>query len=122
VIRVVRGALLAVLLLAPVASAQPPDPRVAEALRVEWQPSTERPGIEGFVYNDSPYRIGLVRLQIMSREPGRAPTPSLAWLYGNVPARGRWPFSVRVPRTREVVSVAIESFHLIAREPAAESP
>lgn len=90
---------------------------------MEWQRTTDRPGIEGFVYNDSSYRIGLVRLQIMSREdPGQAPTPMLAWVYGNVPARSRWPFSVRVPRTREVVSVAIESFHLIAREPPAESP
>lgn len=105
------------------ASAQAVDPKVAEALRVEWQKVDDRPGIEGYVYNDSTYRIGLVRLAILSREaPSQTPTPSLAWVYGNVPARGRWYFRVRLPATREVVSVSIESFTLIARDPPTESP
>jgi hypothetical protein len=111
------------LLAAGGASAQAPDPAVASALRVEWERVSDRPGIEGYVYNDSPYRIGLVRLSILTRDdPSQAPTPTLAWVYGNVPARGRWYFRVRMPATREVVNVSIESFHLIARDPPAESP
>jgi len=106
-----------------VASAQTPDAAVASALRVEWERVADRPGIEGYVYNDSSYRIGLVRLSILSRDdPAQAPTSTLAWVYGNVPARGRWYFRVRMPATREVVKVEIESFHLIARDPPAESP
>jgi len=109
--------------MAGVAGAQAVDPRVAEALRVEWQKVEDRPGIEGYVYNDSNYRIGLVRLSILAREaPAQTPTPTLAWVYGNVPARGRWPFRVRLPAAREVVSVSIESFTLIARDAPAESP
>ena len=117
------AAALAMLLVAGVAAAQAPDPRVAEALRVEWTRVPDRPGIEGYVYNDSPYRIGLVRLTILSRDdPSETPKSSLAWVYGNVPARGRWYFRVRTPSSREVVSVSVESFAVIAREPAAESP
>jgi len=115
--------LVLLLLVVGTASAQASDPRVAEALRVEWQKVEDRPGIEGYVYNDSTYRIGLVRLSILARdEPSQTPTPTLAWVYGNVPARGRWYFRVRMPAAREVVNVSIESFTLIARDPPAESP
>jgi len=116
-------AALVMLIVVGAASAQALDPRVADALRVEWQKVEDRPGIEGYVYNDSTYRIGLVRLSILGRdEPSQAPTPTLAWVYGNVPARGRWYFRVRLPASREVVTVSIESFTLIARDPPAESP
>jgi len=116
-------AALAMLIVVGAASAQALDPRVADALRVEWQKVEDRPGIEGYVYNDSTYRIGLVRLTILGRdEPSQAPTPTLAWVYGNVPARGRWYFRVRLPASREVVTVSIESFTLISRDPPAESP
>ena len=108
---------VALLLLAGAASAQVADPAVAKQLRVEWEKVTDRPGIEGYVYNDSPYRIGLVRLNVVTRDaPSQAPTSSLAWVYGNVPARGRWPFRVRMPASREVLEVSIESFAVNARE------
>jgi hypothetical protein len=117
------AAVLATLLVVGAASAQTVDSRVAEALRVEWGRAADRPGIEGYVYNDSAYRIGLVRLAILARDdPAQAPTTTHAWVYGNVPARGRWYFSVRMPGSREVVKVSIESFSVIARDPAAESP
>ena len=115
--------LVVLLLVVGTASAQGSDPRVAEALRVEWQKVEDRPGIEGFVYNDSAYRIGLVRLSILARdEPSQATVPTLAWVYGNVPARGRWYFRVRMPAAREVVNVSIESFNGIARDQPTESP
>ena len=117
------AALLTLLLVAGAASAQVVDPAVAKQLRVEWEKLTDRPGIEGYVYNDSPYRIGLVRLNVVTRDaPSQAPTSSLAWVYGNVRARGRGPFRVRMPAAREVLNVSIESFTLIARDPPAESP
>ena len=117
------AAALAMLLVVGAASAQTLDPRVAPSLRVEWERVADRPGIEGYVYNDSPYRIGLVRLAILGRDdPAQAPTTTHAWVYGNVPARGRWYFRVRMPGTREVVKVSIESFAVIAREPTAETP
>jgi len=117
------AAVLAMLFVVGAASAQTLDPRVADLLRVEWERVADRPGIEGYVYNDSPYRIGLVRLSVLGRDdPSQAPTPTLAWVYGNVPARGRWYFRVRLPAAREIVSVSIESFSVIARDPQSESP
>jgi hypothetical protein len=116
------AAVLATLLVAGAASAQAVDPAVASQLRVEWEKVTDRPGIEGYVYNDSPYRIGLVRLTLVTRDdPNQPPTSSQAWVYGNVPARGRWPFRVRMPASREVLKVSIESFAVNARE-VQESP
>ncbi|HET7344076.1 MAG TPA: FxLYD domain-containing protein [Methylomirabilota bacterium] len=121
--RVAAAVVLGLVLVVGVAPAQTPEPQVAEALRVQWERVTERPAIEGYVYNDSDYRIGLVRLRVAAREAaGQPPTETLAWVYGNVPAHGRWYFRVRVPRQHEVLGVTIESFRLIAREPTPESP
>ena len=117
------AAVLAMLFVVGAASAQTLDPRVADLLRVEWERVADRPGIEGYVYNDSPYRIGLVRLSILGRDdPSQEPTPTLAWVYGNVPARGRWYFRVRTPASRQILKVTIESCTLIARETMPESP
>jgi hypothetical protein len=121
--RIAVATLAAVVLLVDLAAAQSRDPRVADALRVEWARVPERAAIEGYVYNDSAYRIGLVRLQVVTRdEPSEPPTSTLAWVYGDIPARGRWYFRVRMPQRREVLGVTIESFHLIAHEPGPESP
>ena len=120
--RIAGAALLILLVVVGLASAQALDPRVGNAVRVEWERVTDRPAIEGYVYNDSDYRIGLVRLRVSSRPPGQTPTQTLAWVYGNVPARGRWYFRVRMPQAVEVLAVTVESFELIAREAPAESP
>src|SRR5216117_2681624 len=52
-------------LLVTLVSAQTRESRVADALSVQWgridsRPGISRPGIEGYVHNDSSYRIGLV--------------------------------------------------------------
>ena len=112
------------LALADVAAAQSAEADTAKALRVEWKPSTQRRGIEGFVYNDSQYRIGLMRLKLQMRDGAAAPTETHAWVYGNISAQGRSPFFARLNQPGEVVDVTIESFRLIAREgiPDSQSP
>ena len=125
VITRLAGAICLALLvtLVGLVSAQTLESRVADALSVQWGRVDSRPGIEGYVYNDSSYRIGLVRLRVLTRdESGHTPAEMLAWVYGNVPAHGRSYFSVRTPQAREVVGVTIESFNLIAREGPSESP
>ena len=104
------------LALADLAAAQSAEAEVAKALRIEWKPSTQRRGIEGFVYNDSQYRIGLMRLKLDVRDGSSPPTQMHAWVYGNIAAKGRSPFWARLTQPGEVVSVTIESFRLIARE------
>lgn len=116
---------LTLLLVVPgVASAQSVTSTVAASLRVEWErPASQGGKVEGYVYNDSAYRVGTVRLRVTTRDnPDAAPTDYLTWVYGNVPARGRFPFFLRVPRDKTVVSVTIESFDVIARDAPTESP
>jgi len=108
--------------VAEVAIAQSPEAETAKALRLEWKPSTQRRGIEGFVYNDSEYRIGFMRLRLQVRDGTSAPIETHAWVYGNIAARGRSPFWARLTQPGEVVNVTIESFRLIARESVPEAP
>jgi len=99
---------------------------VAPLLRVEWEPTTEtwrRPGLTGFVYNNSTYRIGSVRLRVEALdEANQVLSQTLAWAYVNIPARGREAFSVARPREGATFRVTVESFVLIAREAPPQSP
>ena len=110
------------LTIADVARAQSAEAEAAKALRIEWQPSTQRRGIEGFIYNNSEYRIGFMRLKLHVRDGSAAPTETHAWVYGNISAYSRSPFSARLTQPGEVVTVTIESFRLIAREFVPDAP
>jgi hypothetical protein len=98
---------------------------VAKLLRVEWEAAAEewtRPRIVGHVYNASVYRIGSVRLRVQVLDSGgQVVRDELAWIYVNVPARGRAYFSLRRP-TGDAFRVTVESFVLIARENVDETP
>jgi hypothetical protein len=92
---------------------------------VEWETPDEgwtRPRIVGHVYNDSGYRIGSVRLQVEVLDASKQPVNrELAWIYVDVPARGRAYFSLRRPGG-EAFRLTVESFVLIARESPSETP
>jgi len=99
---------------------------VAPLLRVEWKSTTEtwrRPALIGFVYNDSTYRIGSVRLRVEALDDtNQVLSQTLAWAYVNVPARGREAFEVARPKQGHTFRITVESFVLIAREPPPQSP
>lgn len=102
-----------------------PQVEVAKLLRVEWDTQAEawtRPRLAGHVYNDSSYRIGSVRLRVEILDAAQQKVrEELAWIYVDVPARGRAYFSVRRPGG-EAFRVTVESFVLIARETINETP
>ena len=116
---------LIVLSLAGAAMAQV-QAEVARLLRVEWAPLSEewtRPRLVGHVYNDSTYRIGSVRLRLQSLDASdRVLREDLAWIYVDVPARGRGYFSVNRPAGAQSFRVTVESFLLISRERINETP
>jgi len=116
---------LIVLALAGAATAQRVEDEVAKQLRVEWETPEEawtRPRIVGHVYNDSAYRLGSMRLRVEVLDAAKQVIhKELAWIYVNVPARGRAYFSVRRP-TGDAFRIAVESFVLIAREAPSETP
>ena len=125
---VVRGLLVAGLLLVALAgpAAAQLQAEVARQLRVEWSPLSEewtRPRLVGHVYNDSTYRVGSVRLRLESLDgSNQVIRETLAWIYVDVPARGRAYFSVPRPSGAESFRVSVESFVLIARERREETP
>jgi hypothetical protein len=116
---------LIVLSLAGAAGAQL-QAEVARLLRVEWAPLSEewtRPRLVGHVYNDSIYRIGSIRLRLQSLDASdQVIRENLAWIYVDVPARGRAYFSVNRPAGAQSFRVSVESFLLIAREKVDETP
>jgi hypothetical protein len=99
---------------------------VATRLRVEWEPGTDKwgpPRLVGYVYNDSTYKIGSVRLRLQTLDSSNEVVgETLAWIYVSVPARGRAYFSVRRPSGGEGFRLTVESFVLISRESIEETP
>jgi len=99
---------------------------VAKMLRVEWEPGSEafgRPKLVGYVYNESRYRIGSVRLRVESLDADKKPVrETLAWTYVDVPAAGRAYFSVARPSGATDFRISVESFVLISIERRTETP
>ena len=125
-----QGALSAVWLvvlgLIGSAGAQSLQTQVANSLRVEWKRAVSlggRPVIEGYVYNDSAYRIGGVRLRVEILDPSNQVVGEVfGWVYGDIASRGRWSFSMPPPAAGDSFRVSVESFHLVAREAPREAP
>ena len=117
---------LAVLVTGQATNAQSLTEEVSRALRVEWRKVEEpwrRKSIEGYVYNDSAYRIGSVRLRVVALDSAEQPIgETFGWVYGNIASGGRWPFSLPLPRAGEGFRVSVESFVLVAREGPREAP
>jgi hypothetical protein len=116
---------LAVAMLALAAGPAPIAPGDAAAqadpsLRVEWDPTpVPRAGwaIEGRLYNDGDYRVGLVRLQVeVLDEAGKVTATGTGWLHGDVPARGRGYFRLQLPRTGASYRVSVVSFVRVSRD------
>lgn len=124
VLAVIVGGMIVLGLAGPAAAQVQAE--VARLLRVEWAPLSEewtRPRLVGHVYNDSAYRIGSVRLRLQSLDGSdRVLREDLAWIYVDVPARGRAYFSVNRPAGAQSFRVTVESFFLISRERINETP
>ena len=83
-------------------------------LRVQWGPSTlARAGtaLEGYVYNEDRYRVGLIQLRVeVLDEGGNVTNVGRGWVYGDVPSRGRAAFVVRPPSKGASYRITVASF------------
>lgn len=112
--------LLSVLLLATAAWGQGTDRPQPQSFRVEWQPRAglwARPGVEGYVYNESAYRVGNVRLRVQLLDASeRVLEERFAWIYGDIGAGSRGYFVLPAPGAGRTYRIAVESFDLISRQ------
>jgi hypothetical protein len=94
----------------------PPTP----SFRVEWERRTGafwRPAVEGYVYNDSEYRVGNVRLRVeVVDASGRHLGGRTVWVPGAIDARGRGYFVLPLPESGQAYQIAVEAFDLLARQ------
>jgi hypothetical protein len=94
-------AVLAVAVMAPGVGAQETTPAGA-GFRVEAEPDIlgrRGPAVVGWLYNDQGVGFTNVRIRVeVLDDAGQAVGSNEAYVYGNVPARGRSYFFVPVPR------------------------
>ena len=121
-----RRALLLVLamLLAGTLSYAQSDRPTADSFRLEWsrRPGWMRPGTDGFLYNESRWRVTNVRIQARALDgSGRLVRETTVSVFGNSVPGVRTFFSLPPLAEGESFQLEVVSFDLIAREgPARE--
>jgi hypothetical protein len=76
-------------------------------------------GVEGYIYNHSPWRITNVRLRVQSVDlNGTVVNESSGWVLGDVKAGGRSYFYVPVPAHAASYRASVQSFDKVALEGA----
>lgn len=91
-----------------------------ESFRVEWTTRTDawvKPGIDGYVYNDSVYRVSNVRLRVETLDQtNQRISERFSWVYGNIDARGRGHFVLPPPAAGGTYRITVVSCDPVARE------
>ena len=124
-----RRALVLVLamLLPGTSSYAQSDRPTAESFRIEWsrRPGWMRPGTDGYLYNESRWRVTNVRIRAQVVDgSGRVVRETVVSVFGNAVPGTRTFFSLPPLAEGESYQLAVASFDLIAREGPArqESP
>jgi hypothetical protein len=117
--RAAAAALLALALLVPPARAQEATP-AGPGFRAEVEPDTlgrRGPAVVGWLYNDQGVAFANLRIRVEVLDgAGQTVGTGEAYVYGNVPARGRTYFFVPVPRLGERYRVTVLRFDRIEAE------
>jgi hypothetical protein len=91
-----------------------------ESFRVEWARRTEpwmKPGVEGYVYNDSVYRVSNVRLRIEVLDGANQRVGErFGWVYGSIDPGGRGYFVLPPPEAGHTYLITVVSFDPISRQ------
>ena len=120
---ILAGAIAVTAMLTPVvAEAQSPAPKDAAGqfrFDVEESDTPRGKGVEGYIYNESPWRITNVRLRVQSLDPnGTVTSESSGWVVGDVKAGGRSYFYVSVPAHAASYRATVQSFDKVGLEGA----
>jgi hypothetical protein len=118
-----RSALLiavaALVVAAAVAQAQPPGRPTAESFRIEWvrRPPSMRPGVDGYIYNDSRWRVTNLRVRaVVVDATGNPVRESTVSVWGNAVPGTRTFFVLPAIREGEIYQCTVVSFDLISEQ------
>ena len=101
------------------------DRPTAESFRIEWtrRPAWMRPGTDGYLHNDSRWRVTNVRVRAQVVDPsGRVVRESMVSVFGNAVPGTRTFFVLPPLAEGEGYQLTVASFDLISREGMQESP
>ena len=101
------------------------DRPTAESFRIEWnrRPAWMRPGTDGYLHNDSRWRVTNVRVRAQVVDgSGRVVRESMVSVFGNAVPGTRTFFVLPPLAEGEGYQLTVASFDLIARESMQESP
>jgi hypothetical protein len=125
---ILAGAMMLTVTLLPAAvNAQTPAPTDGPGqFRFDLEESNTPRGkaVEGYIYNESPWRITNVRLRVQSVDPnGTVTNESSGWVVGDVRGGGRSYFYVPVPAHAASYRARVQSFDKVGLEGArSEAP
>jgi hypothetical protein len=91
-----------------------------DALRVTWQRRqyTVVPAIEGYVQNESPFRVSAVRLRVEGFDAsGQTVGETSTWAFGTIPPGGRGHFVVPTVPGATTYRITVAAFDRVSREP-----
>jgi hypothetical protein len=107
------------LVLADTSSYAQSDRPTSDSFRLEWsrRPGWMRPGTDGFLYNDSRWRVTNVRVQARALDgSGRLVRETVVSVFGNSVPGVRAFFALPPLGEGETYQLEVISFDLIARE------
>jgi hypothetical protein len=112
-------AVTALLVVAAVAGAQSPGRPTPESFRIEWErrsPSM-RPGVDGYIYNDSRWRVTNVRVRaVVVDAAGATVRESVVSVWGNAVPGTRTFFVLPAIGEGQIYQLTVVSFDLIAEQ------
>ena len=117
------GALLiavtALLALAAVAGAQSSGRPTSESFRIEWvrRPPSMRPGVDGYIYNDSRWRVTNLRVRaVVVDAAGSTVRETVVSVWGNAVPGTRTFFVLPAIGEGQVYQLTVISFDLISEQ------
>jgi len=117
------GALLiavtALLAVAAVAGAQSSGRPTSESFRIEWvrRPPSMRPGVDGYIYNDSRWRVTNVRVRaVVVDAAGATVRESVVSVWGNAVPGTRTFFVLPAIGEGQIYQLTVVSFDLISEQ------
>lgn len=104
---------------AAVAQAQGPARPTSESFRIEWarRPPSMRPGVDGYIYNDSHWRVTNLRVRaVVVDAAGTVVRESVVSVWGNAVPGTRTFFVLPAIHEGEIYQLTVITFDLISEQ------